>query len=118
MYLIFPESMVIHEVADRREDDDFADWLTAALIETANQDHVNGIEPSARGITDLWMVEIAERTRKVWRGRFHVGFNKEDEEPPENDSTLEQVISFSLNTKTGEMKFTPKPAVLLSHIRR
>lgn len=30
MYLIFPESMIIPEVADRREDDDFEDWLTAA----------------------------------------------------------------------------------------
>ena len=110
MYLILPESMIIPEVADRREDDDFADWLTAALIESANQDHLNGSGTSARGITDLWMVEIAERTGKVWRGRFHVGFNREDEEPPENDSTLEQVISFSLDTNSGEMRFTPKPA--------
>jgi hypothetical protein len=118
MYLILSESMIIPEVADRREDDDFADWLTAALIETANQDHVNGMVPSRRGITDLWMVEIAERTGKVWRGRFHVGFSKEDEEPPENDSTVEQVISFSLNTNTGEMRFTPTPAVFLSQLRR
>jgi hypothetical protein len=39
MYLIFPESIIIPEVADRREDDDFEDWLTAALIENANQQH-------------------------------------------------------------------------------
>ena len=118
MYLIFRESMIIPEVAERREDDDFADWLTAALIEGGNQRQPNGIEPSARGITDLWMVEIAERAGKVWRGRFHVGFSKEDEESPVNDGTLEQVISFSLDTKTGEMRFTPKPAVLLSRVRR
>jgi hypothetical protein len=114
MYLIFPESMIIPEVADRRQDDDFADWLTAALIETTNQHHLDGIEPSSRAINDLWMVEIAERTGKVWRGRFHVGFGKEDEEPAENDSTLEEVISFSLDTNTGEMRFSPKPAVVLS----
>jgi hypothetical protein len=111
MYLIFPESMIIPEVVDRREDDDFEDWLTAALIENANQQQLNGIDPSARGITDLWMLEIGERTGKVWRGRFHVEFNREDEEPP-NGSMLEQgtsVLSFSLDTDTGEMRFTPKP---------
>lgn len=54
MYLIFPESMVIPEVAERREDDDFEDWLTAALIESASQQHLNGVEASARGVTDLW----------------------------------------------------------------
>jgi hypothetical protein len=105
VYFIFSESMIIPEVADRR---------TATLIEAANEDHQNGIEPSAQGITDLWMVEIAERTGKVWRGRFHVGFSKENEEPTENDSTLEEVISFSLDTNTGEMRFSPKPAVVLS----
>jgi hypothetical protein len=86
MYLIFPESMIIPEVADRREDDNFEDWLTAALIENTNQQHLNGIDASAGAITDVWMLEIAERTGKVWRGRFHVEFNKEDDELPENDS--------------------------------
>jgi hypothetical protein len=107
MYLIFNESMIIPEVADRREDDDFEDWLVAELIETANHEDLNAIEPSARGITDLWMLEIAERTGKVWRGRSHIEFNKEDEESPENDSRPEQVIYFSLDTNTGEMRFTP-----------
>jgi hypothetical protein len=112
MYLIFPESIIIPEVADRREDDDFEDWLTAALIENTNQQHLNGPELSGRGITDLWLLEIAERTGKVWRGRFHVEFNQEDEEPPKNGSTLEQgtgALSFSLDTDTGEMRFIPKP---------
>ena len=107
MYLILPESMVIPEVAGRREDDDFEDWLTAALIENASQQHLNGVEASARRVTDLWMLEIAERTGKVWRGRFQVEFNKEDEESPENDSRPERVIYFSLDTNTGEMRFTP-----------
>ena len=108
MYLIFSESMIIPEVADRREDDDFEDWLVAELIDGTNQEHLNGIEPSARGITDLWMLEIAERIGKVWKGRFHVEFNKEAEEsPPKNDSGLEELISFSLDTNTGEIRFTP-----------
>jgi hypothetical protein len=33
MYLILPESMILPEVDERREDKDFEDWLTAALIE-------------------------------------------------------------------------------------
>ena len=108
MYLIFNESMIIPEVADRREDDDFEDWLVAELIETANHEDLNGIEPSAGGITDLWMLEIPDRTGKVWRGRFHVERNKEDEQSPENDRRPEQVIYFSLDTNTGEMRFTPE----------
>jgi hypothetical protein len=111
MYLIFPESMVIPEVAERREDDDFEDWLTAALIESASQQHLNGVEASARGVTDLWILEIGERTGKVWRGRFQVEFNQEDEQLPEDASTQEQgtrVISFCLDTHTGEMSFDPE----------
>ena len=115
MYLILPESMVIPEVAERREDDDFEDWLTAALIENASQQHLNGVEASARGVTDLWMLEIGERTGKVWRGRFHVEFNQEGERLPENASTQEQgtrVFSFWLDTHTGEMSFDPEEQVI------
>ena len=76
MYLIFPESIIIPEVSHRREDYDFEDWLTAALIENANQDGLNANASSARGITDLWMLEIAERNGRVWRGNFHVEFDQ------------------------------------------
>ena len=41
MYLIFSESMIIPEMADRREDAHFEDRLTAALIEDANQRDVD-----------------------------------------------------------------------------
>ena len=112
MYLIFSESIIIPEVADRREDDDFEEWLTAALIENANQQQLNAAELSGRGITDLWMLEITGRTGKVWRGKFHVEFNQKDEESLKNGSTLEQepgALSFSLDTDTGEMRFIPKP---------
>jgi hypothetical protein len=52
MYLIFPESMIIPEVAARREDNNFEDWLTAAVIENANQEEPNGAVASSRRITD------------------------------------------------------------------
>ena len=106
MYLIFPDSMIIPEVTSRREDNHFEDWLTATLIENTNQQQQNGPESSLRGITDLWMLEIAEREGKTWMGTFQVKFEIEDQEP--NDSRLDQttgVLSFSINTDTGEMKF-------------
>ena len=37
MFLILSESMILPEVAERRGDKDFEDWLTAALIESTNQ---------------------------------------------------------------------------------
>jgi hypothetical protein len=109
MYLIFSESMIIPEVSNRREDYDFEDWLTAAVIENANQDGLNGNASSARGITDLWMLEIAERNGRVWRGNFHVEFNQEEEQTSKTASMPEPgdgVLSFSLDTATGEMTIT------------
>ena len=109
MYLIFPESIIIPEVSNRREDYDFEDWLTAALIENANQDGLNGNASSARGITDLWMLEIGERTGKVWSGNFHVEFDQGEEQTSKEVSMPEPgtgVLSFSLDTATGEMSIT------------
>jgi len=108
MYLIFPDSIIIPEVASRREDNHFEDWLTATLIENTNQQQQNGPEPRLRGITDLWMLEIAERKGKTWMGTFQVKFEGEDQEPNGGDSRLDQradILSFSINTDTGEMKF-------------
>jgi len=109
MYLIFPESIIIPEVSDRREDYDFEDWLTAALIENANQDGLNGNASSARGITDLWLLEIAERNGRVWRGNFHVEFDQGEEQTSKKAIMPEPgngVLSFSLDTATGEMTIT------------
>jgi hypothetical protein len=108
MYLIFPESMIIPEVAARREDSGFEDWLTAAVIENANRPEANGISGSARGITDLWMLEIGERTGKVWSGRFNVEF---DGKIPTNGNRSGKglgVFSFFLDTDSGEMTFDPE----------
>jgi len=64
MYLIFPEAMTIPEAAARREDQHFEDWLTAALIENTNRTFRDANESCLPGITDLWMLEIAERKWK------------------------------------------------------
>jgi hypothetical protein len=85
MLLIFPRSMIIPEILEHLEDPDFEDWLTAALIENANQQpsgdlRANGTHSSPSRIGDLWMLEIAKRTGKIWRGKFQVEFNNENGE--------------------------------------
>jgi hypothetical protein len=108
MYLIFPNSMIIPEVASRREDNHFEDWLTATLIENTNQERKDDSESSLPGITDLWMLEIAERNGKTWMGRFQVEFEtgapRSQSIPDRSDQTT-GVLFFSINTDTGEMRF-------------
>jgi hypothetical protein len=108
MYLIFPDSMIIPEVMSRREDNHFEDWLTATLIENTNQQEKDDPKSRLRGITDLWMLEIAERSGKTWTGTFQVKFETGDQGAKSNDSSSDQttgVLTFSINTDTGEMKF-------------
>jgi hypothetical protein len=114
MYLIFPESMIIPEVSERREDNDFEDWLTAALIENANQGGLDGNGSSPCGVTDLWMLEIADRRGRIWKGNFHVEFGDENEHLSNQASTSEpeqasRVLSFSLDTASGKLTITSKP---------
>ena len=99
--------MIIPEVASRREDNHFEDWLTATLIENTNQEQKDP-ESSLRGITDLWMLEIAERNGKTWMGTFQVKFETEDQKSKSHDNRSDPktgVLFFSINTDTGEMKF-------------
>ena len=108
MYLIFPDSMVIPEVTSRREDNHFEDWLTATLIENTNQEQKDDPESKLPGITDLWMLEIAERDGKTWMGTFQVKFETGDQGRKSNDTKSDQkagVLFFSINTDTGEVKF-------------
>lgn len=112
MFLLFPESITIPETLERLRDSDFEDWLTAALIESANQQSLgqpnsSDEEASSRGVTDLWMLEIPERTGKIWRGSFRVEFETQNNGEAQNVSLpepQEEVMSFALNTATGEIK--------------
>jgi len=115
MFLLFSESIMIPEMLERLRDSDFEDWLTAALIESANQQSASEPSPndqqlSRSGATDLWMLEIAERTGKIWRGSFRVGFETESNGEAQSVSLPEsqgEVMSFALNTDTGEIKINP-----------
>lgn len=112
MFLLFPESIMIPEMVERLRDSDFEDWLTAALIDSARQQ--SPIEASSSehqlsrsAVTDLWMLEIAERSGNIWRGSFHVEFESESIGAGENVSLEEsdgEVISFAINTNTGEVR--------------
>ena len=113
MVLNIPTSMIIPEILEHLEDADFQDFLTAAFIETASQlpaehlDTDNGGE-SAVGCADIWMVEITERTGKVWEGRFQVEFA---EEPNGNSNGVPRTES-----RYGELRFaldTESAAIVL-----
>ena len=77
MYLIFPESMIVRDVVSRREDTHFEDWLTATLIENTNRESPGDNESCLPGITDLWLLEIAERNGRTWIGKFNVEFESD-----------------------------------------
>jgi hypothetical protein len=109
MHLIFSESMILPEVAERREDKDLEDWLTAALIENTNQPEVANVKALAPGVIDLWMLEITERTGPLWSGSFQVEFSKEDAGTATDGRILDDRtgrLSFLLNINTGELRFT------------
>jgi hypothetical protein len=115
MFLLFPESILIPEMLERLRDGDFEDWLTAALIDSANQQSPsepsrNDHQLSRSGATDLWMLEIAERTGNIWRGSFHVEFETESNGEAQGVSLEEaegEVMSFAINTDTGEIRINP-----------
>jgi hypothetical protein len=109
MYLILPESMIIPEILDRREDNDFEDWLTASLIENTRQQAENDDKSSSPGFTDLWMLEITQRAGRIWNGNFRVEFSTGKKDGSLSARMLEDgtgLFSFCLDTDTGEMRFS------------
>lgn len=113
MFLIFPRSMIIPEILEHLEKTDFEDWLTAALIENATPEplqdlRANGTHSSPSGIADLWMLEITERTGKIWKGKFQVEFTGENGEHSYDEHLMENPSAeflFALNTESAEITF-------------
>jgi hypothetical protein len=109
MLLHIPTSMIVPEILEHLEDADLEDFLTAAFIETASQlpaehpDASNGDRPAV-GCADIWMVEITERTGKVWKGRFQVEYA---EEPSGNSNGMPRTenrygeLGFALDTESA-----------------
>jgi len=115
MFLIFPRSMIIPEILEHLEKTDFEDWLTAALIENATPEplsdlRANGAHSSPVGIADLWMLEITERTGKIWKGKFQVEFTEKDGEHSHEVQMVENASAefvFVLDTESAEITFNP-----------
>jgi hypothetical protein len=124
MFLIFPRSMVIPEILEHLRDDDFEDWLTAALIENANQQpaggqRANDTHLSPTGFADLWMLEIAKRTGKVWRGKFQVEPNRDNGEHSHDVHMSKHrsgEVLFALDTESAEITFNPAEVVEASRV--
>ena len=94
----------------RLEDANFEDWLTAALIENANQrgpaDDLWAKDDDVGwfGFTDLWMLEIAERKGKIWTGNFRLSSMKQMAsgrlKPSGRSSDPESLVSPCIPTRT------------------
>jgi hypothetical protein len=109
--------MIIPEILEYLEDADLEDWLTAAFIENESQLPLdvlctNGGYRSASRIPDIWMVELTDRTGKLWNGRFNVEFSEERKNGPETETRVERQtgeLRFTLDTETAEVTFKADP---------
>jgi len=114
MFLIFPQSIIVPEILEHLEKPDFEDWLTAALIENTTPEplpdlRANGAHSSPAGIADLWMLEITERTGKIWKGKFQVEFAGKNGGPSDDVHLTEDPSAeflFALDTESAEITFS------------
>ena len=105
--------MIIPEILEYIEDADLEDWLTAAFIENVHELPLealctNGGYPSASRAVDIWMVEITDRTGKVWNGKFNVEFFAESKNGSETEHRAEHQtgeLLFTLDIETGQVSF-------------
>jgi hypothetical protein len=105
--------MFIPEILEHLDEDDLADWLTAAFIENQHQlplDHLcsNGSYRSTSSVPDIWMVEFTDRSGKHWSGRFNVEFSQEQKFGDEKGLVTERAtgeIRFTLDTETAKVTF-------------
>lgn len=116
-------TMIIPEILDYLDEADLEDWLTAAFIENESQlplDKLctNGGFRSASRIPDIWMVELTDRTGKLWNGRFNVEFSEELKNGLETEPKIEQQtgeLLFTLDTETAEVTFKTDPPAAFRH---
>jgi hypothetical protein len=105
--------MIIPEILEYLEEADLEDWLTAAFIENESQLPLDdlctkgGFRCASR-IPDIWMVELTDRTGKLWNGRFNVEFSEERRNGLESAPSIERQTGelwFTLDTETAEVTF-------------
>jgi hypothetical protein len=106
-------SINIAEILKYLEDADFEDWLTAALVENASRiplRHlcVYGAHHSEICSVDVWMVEITERTGKIWNGKLQVEFTEMQWGGSRAEFSSEHrsgELVFALDTASAEIGF-------------
>jgi hypothetical protein len=116
-------TMIIPEILNYLDEADLEDWLTAAFIENESQlplDKLctNGGFRSASRIPDIWMVEVTDRTGKLWNGRFNVEFSEELKSELETEPKIERQtgeLLFTLDTETAEVTFKTDPPPSFRH---
>jgi len=115
--------MIIPEILEYLEEADLEDWLTAAFIENQSQlplDDLctNGGSRFVGRIPDIWMVELTDRTGKLWNGRFNVEFSEERKNGLETEPRIERQtgeLLFTLDTETAEVTFKTDPPPSFRH---
>jgi len=115
--------MIIPEILEYLDEADLEDWLTAAFIENESQlplDDLctNGGHRSASRIPDIWMVELTNRSGKLWNGRFNVEFSEERKNGLGAEAKVEphtSELQFTLDTETAEVTFKTDPPAFFRH---
>ena len=118
--------MIIPEILPYLEEADLEDWLTATFIENESQLPLDGLCTnggfrSASRIPDIWMLELTDRTGKLWNGRFNVEFSEELKSGLEAEPKIEQQtgeLRFTLDTETAEVTFNTDPPAAFRHQER
>src|SRR3982074_2987461 len=113
MFINIAESIIVPEILEHLEDVSFEDWLTADLLANASRLPLkdlcaNGAYPSSVGSVDVWMVEITQRTGKLWNGKFQVEFTEAQKNGSKSLPGAEPFsgeILFALDTESAEVAF-------------
>jgi hypothetical protein len=108
-----PLSIDIPEILEYLERADFEHWVTAAFFENANRmplRHLrsNGDYRSEIRSVDVWMVEITQRTGKIWSGKVQVEITEVRSGGSKAELSTEHryaELFFTLNTESGEFAF-------------
>ena len=105
--------MIIPNILDYVHEPELEDWLAVAFIENESQLPLNqlctrGGYPSPGRAPDIWMVELTDRTGRVWNGRFNVEFCEQQGNGIEREKSLQSQagkLFFTLDTETAEVNF-------------
>jgi hypothetical protein len=109
-----PLSITIPEILEYLECADFEQWLTAAFFEDANRMplcHLRSLGDYRSEIrsVDVWMVEMTQRTGKIWNGKIQAEITEVRSGGSKAEFSTEHryaELFFALDTESGEFAFT------------